>query len=402
MRGRGAVLVVEGAKRPYAISRPLEILDIELDAPGPTEVLVQVRAAGLCHSDLSVIDGTRPRPLPMLLGHEAAGIVVACGADVQGLSTGDHVISTFVPACRLCESCLSGRPALCEPGNASNVAGTLLSGERRIHTGDRLINHHVGISAFAEYAVISARSLVKVPESLPFDIAAAFGCAVITGVGAVINAANIAPGMSVAVIGLGGVGMAAVMGARAAGAQPIIAIDLNTEKLSIAKTFGATEVFHASNPGVANMVREVTRGGVNAALEMAGSVAALDLAWAITRRGGVTVTSGLPAADARASYSPAQLVGEERVLRGSYLGSGDPARDVPKYIAWYEQGRLPVNRLISSHISLDDINSGLDLLASASGLRHVVTFDARDRRTASASAVPLAPGQTAPIRDELH
>jgi alcohol dehydrogenase len=169
------------------------------------------------------------------------------------------------------------------------------------------------------------------------------------------------------------------MGAHAVGAQTIIAIDVNTEKLSMAKEFGATAVFHAGHPGVVEMVREATRGGVNAALEMAGSVAALNIAWAITRRGGMTVTSGLPAADARASYSPAQLVGEERVLRGSYLGSGDPARDVPKYITWYEQGRLPVNRLISSHISLDDINSGLDLLASASGLRHVVAFDAPDR-----------------------
>jgi alcohol dehydrogenase len=378
MRGRGAVLVVEGAQRPYAVSRPLEIVDIDWDPPGPTEVLVRIRAAGLCHSDLSVIDGSRPRPLPMLLGHEAAGIVVSCGRDVHSLSVGDHVITTFVPACRSCEPCLGDRPALCEPGNASNVAGTLLCGERRIHSNGRVINHHVGISAFAEYAIISARSLIKVPKGLPFDIAAAFGCAVITGVGAVINAAKVTPGMSVAVVGLGGVGMAAVMGARAAGAKSIIAIDVNTEKLSMAKEFGATAVFHASHPDVVSMVREATQGGVNAALEMAGSVAALNTAWAITRRGGTTVTSGLPAADARASYSPAQLVGEERALRGSYLGSGDPARDVPKYIAWYEQGRLPVDRLISSHISLDDINSGLDLLASASGLRHVVTFEARD------------------------
>ena len=376
MRGRGAVLVVGGAKRPYAISRPLEVVDIELDPPGPTEVLVRIRAAGLCHSDLSVIDGTRPRPLPMLLGHEAAGIVVACGPDVHGLSPGDHVITTFVPACRSCEPCLSDRPALCEPGNASNVAGTLLSGERRIHSDDRVINHHVGVSAFAEYAVISARSLIKAPASLPFDVAATFGCAVITGVGAVVNAAKISAGTTVAIVGLGGVGMAAVMGAHAVGAHSIIAIDLNPEKLSMAREFGATAVFLATDPEVVQRVREATRGGVNAALEMAGSVAALNIAWAITRRGGVTVTSGLPAADARASYSPTQLVGEERTIRGSYLGSGDPALDVLKYLDWYAQGRLPVNRLISSHISLDAINSGLDLLASASGLRHVVVFDA--------------------------
>jgi len=370
--------VAEGAKRPYAHSRPLEIVDIELDPPGPEEVLVRIRAAGLCHSDLSVIDGTRPRPLPMLLGHEAAGVIVSRGRDVRVLDVGDHVITTFVPACRLCNPCVSGRPALCEPGNASNGAGTLLSGDRRIRFKERPINHHVGISAFAEYAVISVGSLVKVPAALPFDVAAAFGCAVITGVGAAVNAARVTPDMAVAVIGLGGVGMAAIMGARAAGAHAIIAIDLNADKLSMAEQFGATASFHAAHPDVVAMVRDATRGGVDAALEMAGSIQALDMAWAITRRGGTTVTSGLPAPDDRASYSPAQLVAEERVLRGSYLGSGDPANDVPKYIDWYEQGRLPVHRLISSHIALEDINSGMDLLASASGLRHVVNFGAED------------------------
>jgi alcohol dehydrogenase len=376
MHTRGAVLSVEGANRPYAVSRPLQILDMELDPPGPTEVLVRVRAAGLCHSDLSVIDGNRPRPLPMLLGHEAAGTVVACGQDVQGFNLGDHVITTFVPACRVCESCRNGRPALCEPGNASNVAGTLLSGERRIHLDNRVINHHVGVSAFAQYAVVSARSLVKVPAALPFDVAAAFGCAVITGVGAAINAAKIVPGMAVAVIGLGGVGMAALMGARAVGASPLVAIDVRADKLTLAREFGATATFEASQTDLVPAVRAATRGGVGAALEMAGSVEALQIAWGVTRRGGTTVTSGLPRSDLKAFYSPAQLVAEERVLRGSYLGSGDPANDVPKYIQWYQQGRLPVDRLISSRIALDDINSGMDLLASASGIRHVIQFAA--------------------------
>jgi alcohol dehydrogenase len=374
MRARGAVLAVEGAARPYAVSRPLAILELELDPPGPTEVLVRIRAAGLCHSDLSVIDGNRPRPLPMLLGHEAAGDIISLGRDVQGFAIGDHVVTTFVPACRVCEPCAHGRPALCEPGNAANVAGSLLCGERRIRFEDRVINHHVGISAFAEYAVISAKSLVKVPDSLPYDIAAAFGCAVITGVGAVINAAKVAPGKSVAVVGLGGVGMSALMGARAAGAAPIIALDLSSEKLALAREFGATATYLASKPDVVASVRAATRGGVDAALEMAGSVEALNLAWAVTRRGGTTVTSGLPRSDRLASYAPAQLVAEERVLRGSYLGSGDPALDIPKYIRWYEEGRLPVDQLISSHLVLEDINHGMDLLASANGLRHVISF----------------------------
>src|SRR6476660_2670532 len=215
MKVRGAVLREMGLEKPYADSHPLAIEELELDAPGPGELLLRVRAAGLCHSDLSVIDGSRPRVMPMVLGHEAAGEVVETGGETPGFGPGDHVVLAFVPSCGHCLPCLSGRAALCEPGAAANTAGTLLAGERRWH-GD--FNHHLGVSAFADHIVVSAQSAIKVDESLPYEVAALFGCAVLTGVGAAINSAQITPDDSVAVFGLGGVGLAALLGASLMGA----------------------------------------------------------------------------------------------------------------------------------------------------------------------------------------
>src|SRR6266508_1847737 len=231
MKIRGAVLQAMGAETPYARSRPLVIEDVDLDPPGAGEVLVKIAAAGLCHSDLSVINGDRPRPTPMLLGHEAAGVVEETGASVTDLQKGDHVVMVFVPSCGHCLPCAEGRPALCEPGAAANTAGTLLSGARRLHRNGSEVHHHLGISGFAEYATVSRRSLVKVDRELPLDQAALFGCAVLTGVGAVVNTAKVAAGQTVAVIGLGGVGLAALIGAVSAGASRVVAIDLAGDKL---------------------------------------------------------------------------------------------------------------------------------------------------------------------------
>src|SRR5690625_3112775 len=204
MKTRAAVLKEMKPAKPYSASRPLELWELELDDPGPREVLIRIRAAGLCHSDLSVINGNRPRPMPMALGHEAAGEVVALGDHVDDLAVGDHVVLTFVPSCGHCLPCAEGRPALCEPGAAANAAGTLLSGHVRFRGKDTKIHHHLGCSAFAEYAVVSRRSLVKIDSSLPFAEAALFGCAVLTGVGAVINTAKLQAGQTAVVIGLGG------------------------------------------------------------------------------------------------------------------------------------------------------------------------------------------------------
>ncbi|HBD12218.1 MAG TPA: alcohol dehydrogenase, partial [Porticoccaceae bacterium] len=247
MKATAALLHSIGAPRPYAQSQPLVIDEVELDPPGPGEVLVKIAAAGLCHSDLSVIDGNRPRPLPMALGHEAAGVVEEVGAGVTRFTPGDHVVMVFVPSCGLCGFCARGRPALCEPGAAANAAGTLLNGERRLHRHGQSINHHLGVSAFASHATLSQHSLVKIANDFDLTKAALFGCAVLTGVGAVVNSAKLPPGASAAVIGLGGVGLAALLGAQLAGARQVVAVDLSEEKLSFAKSLGATHTVNAGD-----------------------------------------------------------------------------------------------------------------------------------------------------------
>jgi len=375
MRIRAAVLHQMGAPTPYAQSKPLKIEELELAPPGEGEVLVQIKAAGLCHSDLSVITGNRPRPTPMALGHEAAGIVAGLGRGVKDLEIGDHVVLVFVPSCGHCVPCAEGRPALCEPAVVSNTAGTLVSGERRLTKDGVAVNHHLGVSAFADHAVVSRHSLVKVSKKLSFEEAALFGCAVITGVGAVLNTSRVKAGSRVAVIGLGGVGLNSVLGAVAAGARQVVAIDLREDKLQLAKQLGATHTVNASDPEAVNLVKAATGGGVDYAFEMAGSIPALELAWKITRRGGETVTAGLPHPQKTMAFSPALMVGEERTIKGSYLGSCVPVRDIPAYIDLYLAGKLPVDRLMSDRIKLENINEAFDRLAEGATVRQVVIFD---------------------------
>jgi alcohol dehydrogenase len=372
MKTRAAVLNEMCLPRPYAQSLPLQIAEVELDPPGPGEVLVRMRAAGLCHSDLSVINGDRPRGLPVALGHEGAGEVLEVGAGVKDLKPGDHVVSAFVPCCRTCEPCTNGRPALCEPGFKANSAGVLLSGARRIRRQGAEVNHHLGVSAFSEHAVMARESLVKVDPTLPFDEAAVFGCAVMTGVGAVTNTIQPRPGASIAVVGLGGVGLAALLGARVVEAATIVACDLSEEKLALARELGATHTVNALDPEAVEKIKELTRGGVEFALEMAGSVKAMELSYKITRRGGTTVTAGLPHPTHMFSVPHVGIVAEERTIKGSYVGSCDPARDIPRFIEWYRAGRLPIDRLLSERIRLDDINAGFDRLAEGKTVRQIV------------------------------
>jgi alcohol dehydrogenase len=374
MKIKAAVLNQLGVKPPYAVTRPLSVEEVELDPPGPGEVLVKISAAGLCHSDLSAINGDRPRPTPLVLGHEAAGIVEELGAGVGDLKKGDHVVMVFVPSCGHCLPCAEGRPALCEPGGAANVAGSLLSGARRLKRGATLLNHHMGVSAFAQYATVSRRSLIKIETDLPLDEAALFGCAVLTGVGAVLNTARVTPGSTVAVIGLGGVGLASLLGAILAGARRIVAIDLADDKLALVKSLGATDTFNAASPDCAEQVRAATAGGVEFAFELAGSVKAMELAYKITRRGGTTVTAGLPPPTHTFPVPQANLVGEERTIKGSYIGTSVPVRDIPRYIALYKRGRLPVDRLLTGRLKLEDINLGFDRLAEGKAIRQVVVF----------------------------
>lgn len=373
MKVRAAILEEMGREPPYAQSKPLTLGDIELDGPGPGEVLVKIAAAGLCHSDLSVIDGNRPRPTPMVLGHEASGIVEEVGPEVHDLNPGDHVVLVFVPSCGHCVPCASGRPALCEPAFAAGGKGTLLSGEKRIHRDGHDVNHMLGVSAFAEYATCSRRTLIKVDPDIPLDQAALFGCAVLTGVGAVFNTAKIEPGSTVAVVGLGGVGLSTVLGAVAAGAERVVAVDLADDKLAMASSLGATDTFKAGE-GAAQAIKDATGGGLHYVFEMAGAVPALDLAYRITRRGGTTITAGLPNPNAMLSLQALSLIGEERTLKGSYMGSAVPTRDIPRYISLFRRGKLPVDRLLTGTITLDQINEGFDALREGRAIRQIINF----------------------------
>ncbi|HUC62844.1 MAG TPA: zinc-dependent alcohol dehydrogenase family protein [Alphaproteobacteria bacterium] len=372
MKIKAAVLRQMGKSFPYATSKPLAIEEIDLDPPGEGEVLVRIAAAGLCHSDLSVMAGVRVWPLPLVVGHEASAVVEEVGAGVKDLKPGDHVVMVFRPSCGHCEPCATGRPALCEPGFATSVAGTLLSGARRLHKGAEEINHQVGVSCFAQYAVASRRSLVKIDRSLPLDVAALFGCAVITGAGAVFNAAQVPVGATVAVVGLGGVGLSAMLAAIHLGARRVVAIDPLARKRELARQLGATDAFDASDPKVVENVKDATQGGVEYAIEAAGSVDALDIAYRATKRGGTTVTVGLSHPNDKYAIQHTSLIAEERTLKGSYLGSCVPLRDVPRYIALHQAGRLPVDRLVNEHVKLEEINMAFDRLAAGATVRQIL------------------------------
>lgn len=363
-----------GAPRPYSDTRPLIIEEVELGNPGAEEVVVRILAAGVCHSDLSTLNGDRPRPMPMVLGHEAVGEVEKTGAHIGDLKRGDQVCMVFVPSCGSCPMCAVGRPALCGPGGEANTSGSLLGGALRISLDGRKVLHHLGVSAFAERAVVHRRSLVKAEEKLIPEIDAVFGCAVLTGAGAVLNTAQLRPGESVLVVGLGGVGLAALLGARAAGASLLVAADTNPSKAKFAADLGADLFINPAEEGALEKLRGFTKGGVSVAAEFAGSASALGFAMSATRRGGRTVAASLPHPDVRLPVAITALVAEERALLGSYVGSCVPHRDVPAFMTMHRRGRLPVDRLISHHICLADINTAMERLAAGNALRQIVMF----------------------------
>jgi alcohol dehydrogenase len=373
MRMKAAILFEQGLPRPYAESRPLVVEEVELDPPGPGEVLIEIAAAGLCHSDLSGIEGIRPRPLPIVIGHEGAGIVRECGEGITDLKPGDHVVTVFVSSCGHCRYCVRGRPNICPSGFAARNAGTLISGAKRIRrlNGER-VNHGSGLSLFAQYAVVARRAMVRIDPSVPLEDAAIFGCAVMTGAGAVLNTAGLQAGEAIAVVGLGGVGMNALFAAVAAGAERIVAVDANPEKLGLARQWGATDTFLATDPDCAQQVRDATDGGLDTVIETAGNIRAMELAYAITARGGSVVSAGLPASDAKFSYLHAQMVSDEKSILGSYMGSCVPERDIPRFLGLYKRGKLPVERLKSGFLPLEGINAGFDRLAEGSVLRQVL------------------------------
>ncbi|OJZ70333.1 alcohol dehydrogenase [Mycobacterium paraffinicum] len=365
---RGAVLDRIGLARPYAESRPIRVIDLDLDPPGSGEVMIRIEAAGVCHSDLSVVDGNRVRPVPMLLGHEAAGIVEQIGDGVSDLAIGQRVVLVFLPRCGHCAACATGGLTPCEPGSAANAAGTLLGGDIRLNQAGHRVYHHLGVSGFATHAVVNRASVVPVPPDVPPEVAALLGCAVLTGGGAVLNVADPQPGQTVAVVGLGGVGMAAVLTALTYDGVRVVAVDQLPDKLAGARARGAHEAYTP---------QQAVDAGVKAAavIEAVGHPAALETAIALTAPGGRTITVGLPPPDARISLSPLGFVAEGRSLIGSYLGSAVPSRDIPRFVALWQSGRLPVEALVSSSIGLDQINEAMDNLADGTAVRQLIRFD---------------------------
>ena len=374
MKTRAAVLNEAGRPRPFAKSRPIAIEEVDLAPPGPGEVLVEMAAAGLCHSDLSVITGDVPLPTPLVLGHEAAGIVKELGAGVDDLAVGDHVVMVFVASCGRCGYCAEGRPALCDPGRRANMKGTLLTGATRLSRAGAPLNHNMGVSCFADRAVVARGSLVRIDKAIPLNEAALFGCAIVTGVGAVVNTAQVPAGATVAVVGLGGVGLATLLAALLVGAREVIAIDLRDDKLALARQLGATATHNAADKEIVRTIVRATAGGVEFAFDAAGAPAALELAFAITRTGGTTLSSGIAARDARVSLPAAVLTLGERTIKGSFMGSAVPSRDIPRFIELYRAGRLPIDRLLSDSIRLEDLNEGFDRLAEGSVVRQMVRF----------------------------
>jgi Zn-dependent alcohol dehydrogenase len=371
MKTVAAVLRAVTDRRPYGESMPMRLEELELAGPRAGELLVRIEAAGVCHSDISVVDGSRVRPLPMALGHEAAGVVEDVGPGVKQVKVGDHVVLTFVPSCGSCAECSSGRPALCAPGAVANGAGTLLHGGSVLTDGNgKLVHHHLGVSGFARHAVIARESAVVIPADVPLQTAALFGCAVLTGAGAVLNTASVRPGQSVAIFGLGGVGLASVIGAVVASAWPIVAVDPVPAKRELALQLGATAAFAPED--AEKGIKDLTQGGAEVTFEAAGVPAVLEAAFRAARRGGTTVAMGLPHPTRTVSLPALAFAGLGQSLVGSYMGSAAPQRDIPRYISLWKAGRMPVDRLQSASMPLEKINDAFEALAAGVAVRQVL------------------------------
>jgi Zn-dependent alcohol dehydrogenase len=358
------------------VGAPLEVTELELEPPREGEVLVRLRASGVCHSDLNAIDGTAETPCPAVLGHEGAGVVEAVGPGVA-LAPGTHVVLSWLPACGHCSECLRELPHLCETAWAAMMAGGLLDGTSRLSREGEPIFHYCFLSSFAERAVVPERCCIPIRPEVPFDVAALVGCAVATGTGAVWRTAGVRPGERVCVIGCGGVGMSAILGAAAVGAAPIVAVDLDDKKLELALSLGATDAVRWSDgpEATAEHVQAASGGGVDYAVEATGRTEAGLAAFLSTRPRGAAVLIGIPHADAVLAL-PAQLIprSERRVL-GSLYGSARPDRDFPALLDLYLRGRLPLDRLISAHVPLEAVEEAFDELRGATALRTVLDLD---------------------------
>ncbi|MBT3789173.1 MAG: alcohol dehydrogenase catalytic domain-containing protein [Alphaproteobacteria bacterium] len=370
---RAAVLRQPGLSQAYADSKPLQIEEVSVDAPHEGEVLVRIAAASLCRSDLSVVTGVRAWPLPIIPGHEASGIVEEVGAGVNSVKPGDHVVLVFQPSCGACPDCVSGQAHLCGPGLQANRSGGLLAGGTRLRQGEVDIHHHMGLSAFAEFAVVSEHSVVPLPKDLPLDVAALFGCAVMCGAGTVLNTGNVRPGDTVTIVGAGGVGSSAILGAKLAGAKQIIVADKDPRRLEFAKKIGATDIVQEGPDPALGSILELSHGGTDFAFETAGTLGAFETAYGAVRRGGTVVSVGLVSPETPFSLDVASLVTSAKTVKGSYVGSCNPTVHIPKYVDLFQSGQFPVDQLISHHLPLDDINTALDRMADNEAVRQIIT-----------------------------
>jgi S-(hydroxymethyl)glutathione dehydrogenase / alcohol dehydrogenase len=359
----------------YEYKKPLVIEELDLDEPKKNEILVQYKAAGLCHSDLSIMNGIFSMPVPpCVVGHEGAGIVTKVGPGVRGLKEGDHVLGMWVPTCGECYYCLRGQPYLCVNKDQSR-AGTMLDGTYRLRKGSQNINIMAGLGTFSEYNVINEKSALKIDPDFPFDIAAIIGCGVITGVGAVMNTAKVKPGSSVAVVGLGGVGQNIIQGSVLAHATKIIGIDILDNKLELAEQLGATDLVNASREDPVEKVMELTRGmGVDYAFEAIGSEETAATCFKLIRRGGFAVMVGVPPLDTKLSVPLYEMSLMQKSVLGCYYGSANLRVDLITLQDLYKLGRLKVDELITQRYKLEDINKGFDDLISGKNARAAIIY----------------------------
>jgi NDMA-dependent alcohol dehydrogenase len=357
------------------VGQPLGLEDVELAAPGPGEVEVRLAASGVCHSDWNVVTGATPNPLPAVLGHEGAGVVEAIGEGVTTLAEGDHVILSWLPACGRCFYCTAGRPALCDVAMEDMFRGTLPGGGLRLSRDGEPLYHYGYLSTFAERCIVPEGCCVRIRMDAPLDVAALVGCAVMTGVGAVVNRAAVEPGSAVVVFGAGGVGLSAVIGARLAGARAIVAADPVPFKRETALELGATHAVDPAADDVADLLRELTDGrGADYAFDTAGALGVVAQAYEAVRRGGTIVAVGIPPVGATADLPAADLPRDEKVVTGSFYGSCRPQTDMPLVLELFMEGRLPLDRLVTRTYRLEEVNDAFAAMKADEVARGVIGF----------------------------
>lgn len=368
MRINAAVLWTPGT--------PLTVEEVELDPPRHGEVLVEVKAAGVCHSDLHPARGDWPMRTPLVLGHEGAGIVREIGPGVAHLRPGDHVVFCWAPACGACPYCASGHAVVCDRLDRTTYRNRLPSGETRLHARGQDVNHFISTACFADWVVLAEEGAIRVDRDISFDALATVGCAVVTGVGAVLNGAQVAPGSTVVVVGAGGVGLNVIQGARVAQAARIIAADVKAVPLSLARDFGATETIDLTEATLSDAVRAATQGaGADYVFDTVGSAATLPESIAAVRKRGTVILTGLSRVESMGPVPTFPLVMQEKRLIGSVYGSGSPARDIARIVSLYREGRLKLRELVSRTYVLGQVNDALDALANAAGARGVIVWE---------------------------